>query len=61
MAKEPEGDQVRDEVRPGGTEGGRRPTGVPPWGGGEGAAAGTTLDRRQETRSGAAPLPGGPL
>ena len=30
MAKEQEVDQVRGEVSPGGTEGGRRPTGVPP-------------------------------
>jgi transposase len=30
MAKEQDGDQVRGEVSPGGTEGGRRPTGVPP-------------------------------
>jgi len=35
MAKEQDGDQVRGEVSPGGTEGGPRPTGVPP---GEGAA-----------------------
>ena len=33
MAKEQGGDQGRGEVSPGGTEGGRRPTGVPPWGG----------------------------
>ena len=30
MAREQDGDQVRGEVSPGGTEGGRRPTGVPP-------------------------------
>jgi transposase len=30
MAKEQEVDQVRGDVSPGGTEGGRRPTGVPP-------------------------------
>ena len=30
MAKDGDGDQVRSEVGPGGTEGGRRPTGVPP-------------------------------
>ena len=30
MAKEQGGDQGRGEVSPGGTEGGRRPTGVPP-------------------------------
>jgi len=30
MAKDGEGDRVRGEVGPGGTEGGRRPTGVPP-------------------------------
>jgi len=30
MAREHDGDQVRGEVSPGGTEGGRRPTGVPP-------------------------------
>ena len=30
MAKEQDGDQVRGEVSPGGTEGGRRPTGAPP-------------------------------
>jgi len=30
MAKGRDGDQVRGEVSPGGTEGGRRPTGVPP-------------------------------
>jgi len=30
MAKEQDGDQVSGEVSPGGTEGGRRPTGVPP-------------------------------
>ena len=30
MAKDREGDQVRGEVSPGETEGGRRPTGVPP-------------------------------
>ncbi len=30
MAKDRDGDQVRGEVSPGGTEGGRRPTGVPP-------------------------------
>ena len=30
MAKEQDGDQVRGEVSPGGTEGGRRPTGVSP-------------------------------
>lgn len=29
MAKEQDGDQVRGEVSPGGTKGGRRPTGVP--------------------------------
>jgi transposase len=30
MAREQDADQVRGEVSPGGTEGGRRPTGVPP-------------------------------
>ncbi len=30
MTREGDGDQVRGEVSPGGTEGGRRPTGVPP-------------------------------
>jgi len=30
MAREQDGDQVMREVNPGGTEGGRRPTGVPP-------------------------------
>ena len=30
VAKEQAGDPLRDEVSPGGTEGGRRPTGVPP-------------------------------
>jgi len=30
MAREQDGDPVRGEVSPGGTEGGRRPTGVPP-------------------------------
>jgi transposase len=30
MSKDVDGDQVRGEVSPGGTEGGRRPTGVPP-------------------------------
>ena len=30
MAREQDGDQVMGEVSPGGTEGGRRPTGVPP-------------------------------
>jgi len=35
MAKERESDQDRGEVGPGGTEGGRRPTGVPP---GQGSA-----------------------
>jgi transposase len=30
MAKDRDEDQVRGEVSPGGTEGGRRPTGVPP-------------------------------
>ena len=30
MAKDEVGNQVRSEVGPGGTEGGRRPTGVPP-------------------------------
>ena len=30
MAKEQEVDQVKGDVSPGGTEGGRRPTGVPP-------------------------------
>ena len=30
MAREQDVDQVRGEVSPGGTEGGRRPTGVPP-------------------------------
>lgn len=30
MTREQEVDQVRGEVSPGGTEGGRRPTGVPP-------------------------------
>jgi transposase len=30
MTRERDGDQVRGEVSPGGTEGGRRPTGVPP-------------------------------
>lgn len=30
MAREQDGDQVIGEVSPGGTEGGRRPTGVPP-------------------------------
>ena len=29
MAREQDGDQVIGEVNPGGTEGGRRPTGVP--------------------------------
>lgn len=35
MGKKQDGDQARGEVSPGGMEGGRRPTGVPP---GEGAA-----------------------
>ena len=30
MAKDRDGDRVKGEVSPGGTEGGRRPTGVPP-------------------------------
>lgn len=30
MAREQDGDQVKGAVSPGGTEGGRRPTGVPP-------------------------------
>ena len=30
MARDVDGEQVRGEVSPGGTEGGRRPTGVPP-------------------------------
>lgn len=30
MSRDVDGDQVRGDVRPGGTEGGRRPTGVPP-------------------------------
>jgi len=30
MSRDVEGEQVRGEVSPGGTEGGRRPTGVPP-------------------------------
>ena len=30
MAREEDGDQARGEVSPGGTRGGRRPTGVPP-------------------------------
>ncbi len=30
MGREQDGDQVRGEMSPGGTEGGRRPTGVPP-------------------------------
>jgi hypothetical protein len=30
MAREQDGDQVMGEVSPGRTEGGRRPTGVPP-------------------------------
>jgi transposase len=30
MSRDVDGDQVRGEVSPGGTEGGRRPTGVPP-------------------------------
>lgn len=30
MAREQDGDQVMGEVSPGGTQGGRRPTGVPP-------------------------------
>ena len=34
MAKDRESDQGRGEVGPGGTEGGRRPTGVPPGQGG---------------------------
>lgn len=36
MGREQDGDQVRGEVSPGGTEGGRRPTGVPPGAGGVG-------------------------
>jgi len=36
MAREQDGDQVRGEVSPGGTEGGGRPTGVPPGPGGGG-------------------------
>jgi len=39
MAKEQDGDQVRGEMIPGGTEGGRRPTGVPPGQGGVGPLA----------------------
>jgi hypothetical protein len=34
VAREQDGDQTRVEVTPGGTEGGRRPTGVPPGGAG---------------------------
>jgi transposase len=30
MSRDVDGEQVRGDVRPGGTEGGRRPTGVPP-------------------------------
>jgi transposase len=30
MSRDVDGDQVKGEVSPGGTEGGRRPTGVPP-------------------------------
>ncbi len=39
MSKDVDGDQVRGEVSPGGTEGGRRPTEVPPGQGGVGSLA----------------------
>ncbi len=39
MGKKQGGDQARGEVNPGGTEGGRRPTGVPPGEGGVGPLA----------------------
>ena len=39
MAREQDGDRVRGEVSPGGTEGGRRPTEVPPGQGGVGPLA----------------------
>ena len=39
VAREQDGDQGVVEVTPGGTEGGRRPTGVPPGGAGVGALA----------------------
>jgi len=39
MGKEQAGGQVRGEMSPGGTEGGRRPTGVPPGPGGVGPLA----------------------
>ena len=39
MAKDRDIERVRGEVSPGGTEGGRRPTGVPPGGGGVGPLA----------------------
>ena len=55
MAREQDGDQVRGEVSPGGTEGGRRPTGVPPGGRCGAIGPGPALDRAQETRGGAAP------
>ena len=47
MAKEQEVHQVRGEVSPGGTEGGRRPTGAAPRGGSsEAIGPGSTFGRR---------------
>lgn len=57
MATERDDDRVRGEVSPGGTEGGRRPTGDP-WGGWGGAVdPEPTLDGVPETGSGTL-LPG---
>ena len=57
MVREQDGDQVIGEVSPGGTEGGRRPTGVP-LGRSEAIGPGPALDGAQETRGGAAYISG---
>jgi hypothetical protein len=58
MSRDVDGDQVRGEVSPGGTEGAPRRTEVPPWAGRHGAIGpGPTWDGAQETRSGAAHPP----
>jgi hypothetical protein len=58
VAREQDGDKTMVEVSPGGTRGGRRPTGVPPGGAGVGASSGPAVDGAQETRGGAAYLSG---